>query len=118
VINNKEIHIHVPAGAIPKDGPSAGITMAVALFSVLSGIPVKKDVAMTGEITLRGRVLPVGGLKEKALAALRTNVKKVIIPYQNKKDLTDLPLYVRKKVDFLPVKHMDEVLRIALAKKS
>jgi ATP-dependent Lon protease len=117
-INNKEIHIHVPAGAIPKDGPSAGITMAVALFSVLSGIPVKKDVAMTGEITLRGRVLPVGGLKEKALAALRTHIKNVIIPYQNKKDLTDLPLYLRKKVNFLPVKHMDEVLRIALARRS
>lgn len=116
-LNNKEIHIHVPAGAIPKDGPSAGITMAVALFSVLSGIPVKKDVAMTGEITLRGRVLPVGGLKEKALAAHRNSISNVIIPYQNKKDLTDLPLYIRKKINFLPVGHMDEVLRIALAKK-
>jgi ATP-dependent Lon protease len=117
VLNSKEIHIHVPAGAIPKDGPSAGITMAVALFSTLTGIPVKKNVAMTGEITLRGRVLPVGGLKEKALAALRTNIRNVIIPSQNKKDLVDLPSYVRKKVNFLPVKHMDEVLRIALAKK-
>ena len=116
-LNNKEIHIHVPSGAIPKDGPSAGITMAVALFSALSGIPVKKDVAMTGEITLRGRVLPVGGLKEKVLAAHRNNVKDVIIPYMNKKDLIDLPLYIRKKINFLPVKHMDEVLRIALAKK-
>ena len=116
-LNNKEIHIHVPSGAIPKDGPSAGITMAVALFSALSGIPVKKDVAMTGEITLRGRVLPVGGLKEKALAAHRNNVKDVIIPYMNKKDLIDLPLYIRKKINFLPVKHMDEVLRIALANK-
>jgi ATP-dependent Lon protease len=116
-INNKEIHIHVPAGAIPKDGPSAGITMAVALVSALTGIPVKKEVAMTGEITLRGGVLPVGGLKEKALAALRTRIKKVIIPYQNKKDLIDLPLYVRKRVNFLPVKHMDEVLSIALASK-
>jgi ATP-dependent Lon protease len=116
-LNNKEIHIHVPAGAIPKDGPSAGITMAVTLFSVLTGIPVRKDVAMTGEITLRGRVLPVGGLKEKALAALRNKIKNVIIPYQNKKDLIDLPIYLRKKVNFLPVKHMDEVLRIALAKK-
>ena len=115
--NNKEIHIHVPAGSIPKDGPSAGITMAVALLSALTGIPVKKDVAMTGEITLRGRVLPVGGLKEKALAALRTKIKNVIIPYQNKKDLADLPLYIRKKVNFLPVKHMDEVLRIALSNK-
>ena len=116
-LNNKEIHIHVPSGAIPKDGPSAGITMAVALFSALSGIPVKKDVAMTGEITLRGRVLPVGGLKEKVLAAHRNNVKDVIIPYMNKKDLIDLPLYIRKKINFLPVKHMDEVLRIALANK-
>jgi len=116
-LNHREIHIHVPAGAIPKDGPSAGITMAVALLSTLTGIPVKKEVAMTGEITLRGRVLPVGGLKEKALAALRTNIKQVIIPYLNKKDLVDLPHYMRKKINFLPVKHMDEVLRIALAKK-
>jgi ATP-dependent Lon protease len=115
--NNKEIHIHVPAGAIPKDGPSAGITMAVALISALSSIPVRKDVAMTGEVTLRGRVLPVGGLKEKALAALRTNIKNVIIPYQNKKDLIDLPVYIRKKINFFPVKHMDEVLRIALANR-
>jgi len=115
--NNKEIHIHVPAGAIPKDGPSAGITMAVALISELTGIPVKKDVAMTGEITLRGRVLPVGGLKEKALAALRANIKNVVIPYVNKKDLIELPLYIRKKINFLPVKHMDEVLGIALADK-
>jgi ATP-dependent Lon protease len=116
-LNNKEIHIHVPAGAIPKDGPSAGITMAVALVSALTGIPIKKEVAMTGEITLRGGVLPVGGLKEKALAALRTHIKKVIIPYQNKKDLIDLPSYIRKRINFLPVKHMDEVLRIALANK-
>jgi ATP-dependent Lon protease len=113
-LNHKEIHIHVPAGAIPKDGPSAGITMAVALISALSGRPVKKDVAMTGEITLRGRILPVGGLKEKALAALRNHIKSVIIPYPNKKDLIELPSYLRKKVNFLPVKHMDEVLRMAL----
>ena len=116
-LNNKEIHIHVPAGSIPKDGPSAGITMATAIFSALTGIPVKKDMAMTGEITLRGRVLPVGGLKEKALAALRNKIKDVIIPYLNKKDLIDLPIYIRKKIDFIPVRHMDEVLRIALAKK-
>ena len=116
-LNNKELHIHVPAGAIPKDGPSAGITMATAIFSALTGIPVKKDMAMTGEITLRGRVLPVGGLKEKALAALRNKIKDVIIPYLNKKDLIDLPIYIRKKIDFIPVRHMDEVLRIALAKK-
>jgi ATP-dependent Lon protease len=116
-LNNKEIHIHVPAGAIPKDGPSAGITMAVAIFSALTGIPVKKDVAMTGEITLRGRVLPVGGLKEKALAALRNKIKDVLIPDLNKKDLIDLPLYARKKINFIPVKHMDEVLKVALADK-
>jgi len=116
-LNNKEIHIHVPAGAIPKDGPSAGITMAVAIFSALTGIPAKKDVAMTGEITLRGRVLPVGGLKEKALAALRNKIKVVIIPYLNKKDFIDLPPYIRKKIDFIPVRHMDEVLKIALAKR-
>ena len=113
--SKKDIHIHVPAGAIPKDGPSAGITIAVALLSALSGIPVKKDVAMTGEITLRGRVLPIGGLKEKALAALRNHITNVIIPAQNKKDLNDLPLYLRKKVTFFPVKHMDEVLQIALS---
>jgi ATP-dependent Lon protease len=95
-LNNREIHIHVPAGAIPKDGPSAGITMAVALISALTGIPVRKDVAMTGEITLRGRVLPIGGLKEKALAALRNHIKDIIVPYQNKKDLADLPVYLRK----------------------
>jgi ATP-dependent Lon protease len=116
-LNNKEIHIHVPAGAIPKDGPSAGITMGVALFSALAGIPVRKNVAMTGEITLRGRVLPVGGLKEKALAALRNKIKDVIIPYLNKKDLADLPRYIRKKINFIPVEHMDEVLRIALSAK-
>ncbi len=116
-LNNKEIHIHVPAGAIPKDGPSAGITMAVAIFSALTGIPVKKDVAMTGEITLRGRVLPVGGLKEKALAALRNKIKDVVIPYLNKKDLMELPPYARKKINFIPVRHMDEVLKVALAKK-
>jgi ATP-dependent Lon protease len=116
-LNNKEIHIHVPAGAIPKDGPSAGITMATAIFSALTCIPVKKDMAMTGEITLRGRVLPVGGLKEKALAALRNKIKDVIIPYLNKKDLIDLPIYIRKKIDFIPVRHMDEVLRIALSAK-
>lgn len=112
--NEREIHIHVPAGAIPKDGPSAGITMASSLISALSGVPVRKDVAMTGEITLRGRVLPVGGLKEKALAALRMKIKNVIIPDSNKKDLTDLPPYLRKKVNFISVKHMDEVLKFAL----
>ena len=117
VYNNRDIHIHVPAGATPKDGPSAGITMAVSLISALTGIPVRKDVAMTGEITLRGRVLPVGGVKEKALAALRAKMKNVIIPHQNKKDLSDLPVYVRKRLNFLPVKQIDEVLRIALTNR-
>jgi ATP-dependent Lon protease len=115
--NEREIHIHVPSGAIPKDGPSAGITMAVAMISSLARIPVKKDVAMTGEITLRGRVLPVGGLKEKALAALRNHIKNVVIPYQNEKDLNDLPPYIRKKINFVPVRHMDEVIKIALTKR-
>ena len=113
-LNNREIHVHVPAGAIPKDGPSAGITMAVAIISTLTGVPVRKDVAMTGEITLRGRVLPIGGLKEKALAALRNHIQDIVVPYMNKKDLADLPVYLRKKMNFHPVKHMDEVLKIAL----
>jgi ATP-dependent Lon protease len=116
-LNNKEIHIHVPAGAIPKDGPSAGITMAVALISELTRIPARKDVALTGEITLRGRILPIGGLKEKALAALRYHIKDIILPYQNKKDLADLPAYLRKRMNFHLVKHMDEVLKIALVQQ-
>ncbi|MBW2259120.1 MAG: endopeptidase La [Deltaproteobacteria bacterium] len=113
-----DIHIHVPTGAIPKDGPSAGVTMVVALVSTLSKRAVNRDVAMTGEITLRGRVLPVGGLKEKALAALRADVHKVVIPEKNKKDLAEIPLNVKRKLTFLPVSHLDEVLRIALRKKS
>jgi ATP-dependent Lon protease len=113
-----DIHIHVPAGAIPKDGPSAGVTMVAALASTLSKRAVNRDVAMTGEITLRGRVLPVGGLKEKALAALRADVHKVIIPEKNKKDLAEIPSNVKRKLTFLPVSHLDEVLRVALRKKS
>ena len=112
-----DIHIHVPAGAIPKDGPSAGVTMAVALISALTKIPVNKDVAMTGEITLRGRVLPVGGLKEKSLAALRQNIKTIIIPARNKKDLEDIPPTVRNKINYVFAKHMDDILDIALVKK-
>ncbi len=111
---DKEIHIHVPAGAIPKDGPSAGITMAVALISALTQVPVSKDVAMTGEITLRGRVLPVGGLKEKVLAAHRAKIHTVIIPEMNRKDLEEIPRNVLKKMDFVLVRHMDEVLNVAL----
>ncbi|MFH1672880.1 MAG: endopeptidase La [Pseudomonadota bacterium] len=113
-----DIHIHVPSGAIPKDGPSAGITMASALVSALTEKPINRDVAMTGEITLRGRVLPIGGLKEKALAALRGNIYTVIIPEKNKKDLAEIPKNLRKKLRFIPVKHMDEVLKIVLMPKS
>ncbi|MBW2648013.1 MAG: endopeptidase La [Deltaproteobacteria bacterium] len=113
-----DIHIHVPSGAIPKDGPSAGITMASALVSALTGKPINRDVAMTGEITLRGRVLPIGGLKEKALAALRAKVYTVIIPEKNKKDLTEIPKNLRKKLRFIPVKHMDEVLKVVLMAKN
>ncbi len=104
-----DIHVHVPAGAIPKDGPSAGITMATALYSALSGKKVRQDVAMTGEITLRGRVLPIGGLKEKALAALRADIRKIIIPEQNKKDLAEIPKDLRDQMDFIPVKNVDQV---------
>jgi ATP-dependent Lon protease len=103
-----DIHVHVPAGAIPKDGPSAGITMATALYSALAGKKVRQDVAMTGEITLRGRILPIGGLKEKALAALRAGIKKIIIPDQNQKDLVDIPENLRKQLQFIPVKNMDQ----------
>ena len=110
----QDTHIHIPAGAIPKDGPSAGVTMATALISALSKIPVNKDVAMTGEITLRGRVLPIGGLKEKALAALRSKIETVLVPERNRKDLDDIPNYIKKKINFVFVKNMDEVLKAAL----
>src|SRR4030066_268685 len=109
-----DIHIHVPAGATPKDGPSAGVTMATALISALTQIPVRRDVAMTGEITLRGKVLPIGGLKEKAIAALRARVKTVIIPLANKKDLVEIPKNVKRRLKFVAVADMDEVLNEAL----
>jgi len=111
-----EIHVHVPAGAVPKDGPSAGCAMVTALVSVLTKIAVKKDVAMTGEFSLRGKVLPIGGLKEKILAAVRAGMKTVIIPEQNKKDLEDIPKEMQKKVRIIPVKDIDEVLKLALEK--
>jgi len=111
---NRDIHIHMPAGATPKDGPSAGIAIATSVISALTGVPVRGDVAMTGEITLRGRVLPIGGLKEKSVAAHRNKVSDVIIPYGNTRDLDELPEEVRAAVRFHPVKTMDEVLAIAM----
>ena len=108
------MHIHVPAGAIPKDGPSAGVTMATAIVSALTGRRVRRDVAMTGEITLRGRVLPIGGVKEKLLAAHRAGIKTFILPEKNKKDLVDVPKEVIETVDIKPVSNIDEVLKLAL----
>jgi ATP-dependent Lon protease len=106
--------VHVPEGATPKDGPSAGIAMATAIVSVMTGIPVRKDIAMTGEVTLRGRVLPIGGLKEKLLAALRGGLKTVLIPEENAKDLVEIPDNVKSGLEIVPVSRMDEVLKRAL----
>jgi ATP-dependent Lon protease len=116
VFSKSDLHIHVPAGAIPKDGPSAGITMATAIASALTGRPVNKNVALTGEVTLRGRVLPIGGLKEKALAAKRMGINRVIIPKRNKKDLEDIPKYIKKDMEFVFAETMDDVLKFALKK--
>jgi len=109
-----DLHIHIPEGAIPKDGPSAGITMCTAIVSTLTRRPVHRDIAMTGEITLRGRILPIGGLKEKILAAHRGGIKKVLIPKENQKDLKDIPKGISKQLEIVPVEHMDEVLMHAL----
>jgi ATP-dependent Lon protease len=114
VFEKSDIHIHVPEGATPKDGPSAGAAMTVAMVSVFTGIPVRADVAMTGEITLRGEVLPIGGLKEKLLAAQRGGIKTVLIPEQNVKDLADIPDNVKNKLEIVPVRWIDKVLEIAL----
>jgi ATP-dependent Lon protease len=116
-LSETDIHVHFPQGGIPKDGPSAGIAMATAMISRLTGNPIRKDVAMTGEITLTGRVLPIGGLKEKALAAMRHGIKTVIIPDKNKKDLEDIPDEYRKHLTFVPEKNIDEVLEVALCDK-
>ena len=113
---NKDIHVHVPAGAIPKDGPSAGVTMATALVSLITQIKVKKDIGMTGEVTLRGKVLEIGGTKEKILAAHRAGLRKVILPKNNKKDLEDLPVKTRKELKFIFVETMDEILKNSLSK--
>jgi ATP-dependent Lon protease len=113
----KDIHIHLPEGAIPKDGPSAGITMATAVVSALTDKKVRNDVAMTGEITLRGRVLPIGGLKEKVIAAYREKIYNIILPKENERDTDDVPEEIRQKINFIPVETMDEVLKYALVKE-
>jgi ATP-dependent Lon protease len=112
-----DIHIHLPEGATPKDGPSAGIGIATAMVSILSGIPVRADVAMTGEITLRGEVLQIGGLKEKLLAAHRGGIKTVMIPEENVKDLVEIPDNIKNKLDIVPVKWIDKVLEVALERQ-
>jgi ATP-dependent Lon protease len=117
LFDKRDIHVHVPEGATPKDGPSAGVAMAVAIVSIMTGIPVRKDIAMTGEITLRGRVLPIGGLKEKLLAALRGGIKTVLIPEENAKDLADIPESVKNRLEIIPVRVVDEVLARALLRK-
>src|SRR5207245_1189459 len=115
-LRDMDIHVHVPAGAVPKDGPSAGIAMFTALASLFTNKPVRPDVAMTGEITLRGLVLPIGGLKEKSLAAMRAGISTVIIPKLNEKDLVDVPEEAKQKLKFVPVENVDEVLAVALEK--
>ena len=110
----QDVHIHFPEGAVPKDGPSAGITICTAMVSALANIPVRSDVAMTGEVTLRGRVLPIGGLREKSMAALRNGIHTVIIPKENEKDLEEIDQTVRGALQFIPVDHVDQVLANAL----
>jgi ATP-dependent Lon protease len=113
----RDVHVHLPEGAVPKDGPSAGIGMVTALISTLTGVPVRRDVAMTGEVTLRGRVLPIGGLKEKLLAALRGGITTVLIPAENEKDLVELPANIKEGLRIVPVGHVDQVLTEALSAK-
>jgi ATP-dependent Lon protease len=110
-----DVHIHVPEGATPKDGPSAGITIATAIASALTRVPIRSNVAMTGEITLRGRVLPIGGLKEKMIAAHRGGIDTVLVPKENEKDLKEIPAQIKRSVKIIMVDHMDEVLGAALA---
>ncbi len=117
LFDRTDIHVHVPEGATPKDGPSAGIAMATAITSLMTGIPVRANIAMTGEVTLRGRVLPIGGLKEKLLAALRGGITKVLIPEENAKDLVEIPDNVKNGLEIVPVSRMDEVIRHALVRQ-
>jgi ATP-dependent Lon protease len=117
MFDKRDIHVHVPEGATPKDGPSAGIAMATVIVSIITGIPIRRDIAMTGEVTLRGRVLPIGGLKEKLLAALRGGLKTVLIPEENAKDLAEIPENVKSGLEIIPVSRMDEVLAHALTAK-
>ena len=114
MFEKQDIHVHVPEGATPKDGPSAGTAMVTSIVSALTGIPVRRDIAMTGEVTLRGRVLPIGGLKEKLLAALRAGIKTVLIPKDNEKDLAEIPDNVKKGIEIVAVSSVDEVLGKAL----
>jgi ATP-dependent Lon protease len=116
LFDKRDIHVHVPEGATPKDGPSAGVAMVTAIISVMTSIPVRRDIAMTGEITLRGRILPIGGLKEKLLAALRGGIRKVLIPEENAKDLIEIPDNVKSGLEITPVSRMDEVVKHALVR--
>jgi ATP-dependent Lon protease len=117
LFEKKDFHIHVPEGATPKDGPSAGVGMVTSIVSSITGIPVRRDVAMTGEVTLTGQVLPIGGLKEKLLAAHRAGIKEVIIPKENEKDLVDMPKKIIDDIKITPVDHADQVLKVALTKE-
>ena len=116
IFDKKDFHIHVPEGATPKDGPSAGVGMVTSIISAITEIPVKKDVAMTGEITLRGLILPIGGLKEKLLAAHRAGIKKVLIPEENKKDLVEVPKTILDNMEVITVKNVEDVLKVALTR--
>ena len=114
--DKQDIHIHFPEGAVPKDGPSAGTAITTALISLIENIPVKKGIAMTGEITITGRVLPVGGIKEKFLAAYRENIKTILYPKTNEKDVSEIPAQIRKELNLIPVTHMDEVVKVVFGK--
>ncbi|TGX52188.1 endopeptidase La [Sphingomonas gei] len=114
LFQRKDVHVHLPEGAVPKDGPSAGVGLVTAIVSTMTGVPIRRDIAMTGEVTLRGRVLPIGGLKEKLLAALRGGIKMVLIPQENEKDLAEIPANIREGLEIIPVSHVDEVLQLAL----